>query len=81
MTMQAAPQTQALILLFKTMPPETQKEFKEWIKHVEHSLDFEEEKIELYKMTGQNLNLAYGNDEPEYTEKDFLEINLNFNPQ
>jgi hypothetical protein len=81
MTMQAAPQTQALILLFKTMTPETQKEFKEWINDVEPSSDFEEEKIDFYRMTGQNLNLAYGDDEPEYSENDFLELNPNFNPQ
>jgi len=81
MTLQAAPQTQALILLFKTMTPETQKEFKEWVNYVEPSLDFEEEKNEFYKMTGQNLNFAYGDDEPEYSENDFLELNPNFNPQ
>ena len=79
--MKAAPQTQALILLFKTMTPETQKEFKEWIIEVEPSSDFEEEKNEFYRMTGQNLNFAYGDDEPEYSEKDFLELNLNFDPQ
>lgn len=81
MTIQAAPQTQALILLFKTMTPETQKEFKEWINDVESSLDFEEEKNEFYKMTGQNLNFAYGDDEPEYSEQHLLELNPNFNPQ
>jgi hypothetical protein len=31
MTVQASSQTQALILLFKTMPEKTQKEFTEWI--------------------------------------------------
>ena len=81
MTMKVATQTQALILLFKTMALETQKEFKEWINYIEPSLDFDAEKTDFYKMTGQNLNLAYGNDEPEYSEKDFLELNPNFNPQ
>ena len=39
MTMYTAPQTQALILLFKTMPPQTQKEFSEWI--TEHPNEWE----------------------------------------
>ena len=34
MTIKSTTQTQALILLFKTMPEQTQKEFIEWI--VEH---------------------------------------------
>jgi hypothetical protein len=78
--MQAAPQTQALILLFRTMTPETQKEFKEWINDVEPSADFEEEQSVFYNMSGQNLNRAYGDGEPEYAEQDFLELNPNFNP-
>ena len=39
MTAQPTPQTQALILLFKTMPEKTQKEFTEWI--VEHPRSWE----------------------------------------
>jgi hypothetical protein len=39
MTAQASSQTQALILLFKTMPEKTQKEFTEWI--VEHPRTWE----------------------------------------
>jgi hypothetical protein len=39
MTAQALSQTQALILLFKTMPEQTQKEFTEWI--VEHPKTWE----------------------------------------
>ena len=79
MTMHTAPQTQALILLFKTMPPQTQREFKEWVNESETSTDFEQERNEFFSMAGQNLNRAYGDDEPEYTEEDFLEINPNFN--
>ena len=79
MTMYTAPQTQALILLFKTMPAQTQKEFKEWVNDT--STEFEEERNEFFSMAGQNLNHAYGDDEPEYTEEDFLEINPNFNPK
>jgi hypothetical protein len=43
--MQTAPQTQALILLFKTMPPQTQKEFKEWIS--DHATEEEDKKFWL----------------------------------
>ena len=32
MTIKSTSQTQALILLFKTMPEQTQKEFVEWIE-------------------------------------------------
>lgn len=39
MKAQLTPQTQALILLFKTMPEKTQKEFTEWI--VEHPRTWE----------------------------------------
>ena len=78
MIMHTAPQTQALILLFKTMPPQTQKEFKEWINANETSTDFEQERNDFFSMAGQNLNRAYGDNEPEYTEEDFLEINPNF---
>ena len=39
MTIQSTSQTQALILLFKTMPEQTQKEFTEWI--VEHPRTWE----------------------------------------
>ena len=39
MTAQTSFQTQALILLFKTMPEKTQKEFAEWI--VEHPRTWE----------------------------------------
>lgn len=81
MTIQAAPQTQALILLFKTMTPQTQKEFKEWINDIEPSLDFEAEQSLFYNIAGQNLNHAFGDDEPEYSAQDLLELNPNFNPR
>lgn len=46
MTIKASTQTQALILLFKTMPEQTQKEFVEWIeehpKAWEHSTEEED---------------------------------------
>lgn len=43
---------------------------------------FEEERTDFYRQSNQNLNRAYGDDEPEYMEEDFLEINPNFsNPQ
>ena len=46
------------------------------------STEFEEERADFYRQSNQNLNRAYGDDEPEYTEEDFLEINPNFtNPQ
>lgn len=46
------------------------------------STEFEEERTDFYRQSNQNLNRAYGDNEPEYTEEDFLEINPNFsNPQ
>ena len=46
------------------------------------STEFEEERNEFFNMAGQNLNRAFGDDEPAYTEEDFLETNPNFsNPQ
>lgn len=46
MTIKSTTQTQALILLFKTMPEQTQKEFVEWIeehpKTWEHSTEEED---------------------------------------
>jgi hypothetical protein len=46
------------------------------------STDFEEERADFYRQSNQNLNRAFGDDEPTYTEEDFLEINPNFsNPQ
>lgn len=51
MTIQASSQTQALILLFKTMPEQTQKEFAEWIaehpKTWEHSTEEEDSEFWL----------------------------------
>lgn len=46
------------------------------------STEFEEERADFYRQSNQNLNRAYGDDEPTYTEEDFIEINPNFsNPQ
>jgi hypothetical protein len=46
------------------------------------STEFEDERKEFYRQSNQNLNRAFGDDEPTYTEEDFLEINPNFsNPQ
>ena len=46
------------------------------------STDLEEERTDFYRQSNQNLNRAYGDDEPTYTKEDFLEINPNFsNPQ
>jgi hypothetical protein len=46
------------------------------------STEFEDERKDFYRQSNQNLNRAYGDDEPDYTEEDFLEINPNFlNPQ
>ena len=46
------------------------------------STELGEERTGFYRQLNQNLNRAYGDDEPEYTEEDFLEINPNFsNPQ
>ena len=41
---------------------------------------FEEERLEFYQLSEQSLNRAYGDDEPEYSEEDFLEVNPNYNP-
>lgn len=44
--------------------------------------DLEEERKDFYRQSNQNLNRAYGDDEPEYMEEDFLEINPKFsNPR
>ena len=45
------------------------------------STEFEEEREDFYQQSNQNLNRAFGDDEPIYTEEDFLEINPNFNPR
>ena len=46
------------------------------------STEFEEEREDFYQQSNQNLNRAFGDDEPIYTEEDFLEINPKFsNPQ
>jgi hypothetical protein len=46
------------------------------------STELEEERTDFCRQSNQNLNRAFGDDEPTYTEEDFLEINPNFsNPQ
>jgi arsenate reductase-like glutaredoxin family protein len=87
--MQTMTVTQAVLTLIQTLPPPERKTIYVWL--TEHRAEFEdisnykkqtfeEEQLEFYKLSSQSLSRAYGDDEPEYSEEDFLEVNPNYNP-
>jgi hypothetical protein len=47
----------------------------------EFAATFEEERAEFLYASALNLNRAYGDDEPEYTDADIKEHNPNYRPQ
>lgn len=68
----------ALITLFKTLPPEEQKEVSMWIKKHESSNQSQEidERKDFLEFSASGLNRAYNDNEPEYSLDDCIEENI-----
>ena len=87
--MQTITATQAVMTLIQTLPPPERKTIYLWLTQHRSEFEnipnlktptFEEERLDFYQLSEKSLNRAYGDDEPEYSEEDFLEINPNYNP-